>query len=77
LDDEEETEAEEIVLAPVRWNWNVLTLTVLSTASGVFDSLAEGFSTTAIHLARHMNYLHQREAFAREAGLEIERITKE
>lgn len=71
-------EDEEVsVIVPAKWSWAMVPFTVLSTVSGVLDSLAEGFSDLALGVVRHMNYTEERQAFAREAGLEIERITSE
>lgn len=72
-DEDEEISA----ITPAKWSWAMVPFTFLSTVSGVLDSLAEGFSDLALGVVRHMNYTEEKEAFARDAGLEIERITSE
>lgn len=74
-DDSEDLD--EYTLAPVKWTWAMVPFTLLSTASGVLDALAGGVGDLALGVASHMKYRNDRETFAREAGLAIERITSE
>lgn len=75
--DPDEDEIVPIVVTPAKWTWHMVTYSILATASGMIDQLAQGLGDLSLGVVRHVLYVQEKDEFARTAGLEIERITKE
>lgn len=73
----EDEEDEDIsTLRAVKFSWACPTMAVLAMVSGIADAVAECFSDIALGVASHIKYTADKDEFARDAGLEIERITE-
>jgi hypothetical protein len=73
IDDEDSTPT----LRAVRLTWALPAMALLSTLSGVFDAIAEGFSDLSLGVASHIKHQADRKEFAASVGYDIERITQE
>jgi hypothetical protein len=76
-DDVDDNEDSTPVLRSVKLTWALPAMAILSTLSGIFDAIAEGFSDTALGVASHIKYQADQREFAASVGYDIERITQE